>query len=84
MYATVREAAGTAEIALDIADLAEVMDQLGAKLGKPLASMLRGFPNDPEGLVVLINGRNVSGKDARAVKLRDGDEVSIFPPVSGG
>ena len=84
MFATVREMAGTAEIALDAADLASVVDQLGLRFGKPFAQMLRDFPNDPERLVILINGRNVSGHDARAVKLRDGDEVSIFPPVSGG
>ena len=84
MFATVREAAGTAEAELDAANLAEVLDRLGRMYGKPFAAILRGFPNDPERLVVLVNGRNVYGREARATALKEGDEVSIFPPVSGG
>ncbi len=84
MYATVREAAGTAEITLEALNLSEVVDRLEREYGKRMAEMLRDFPNDAERLVVLVNGQNVSGLDAKAVRLRDDDEVSIFPPVSGG
>jgi len=84
MYATVREGAGASEIDLEAASLAEVVDLLERRYGSPLKEMLKGFPSDPERLVVLVNGRNESGRDARAFKLREGDEISVFPPISGG
>jgi MoaD family protein len=84
MYATVREAAGISEVEFDALDLAQVAKWLGDRFGSPMARMLRGFPDDHERLVVLVNGRNVRGPSARQMRFKDGDEISLFPPVSGG
>ena len=33
---------------------------------------------------MLVNGRNILFLDGLATTLRDGDVVSVFPPVYGG
>ena len=35
-------------------------------------------------ITILINGKNIRDMEALATTLSDGDEVAIFPPVSGG
>ncbi len=37
-----------------------------------------------ERLTVLVNGRNILFLDGLSTALRDGDVVSVFPPVYGG
>jgi molybdopterin synthase sulfur carrier subunit len=34
--------------------------------------------------VFLVNGRDYRSLDGYETKLKDGDEISIFPPVAGG
>jgi molybdopterin synthase sulfur carrier subunit len=35
-------------------------------------------------ITILVNGKNIREIEALATLLSDGDEVAIFPPVSGG
>jgi sulfur-carrier protein len=35
-------------------------------------------------VVLMINGKRISGKDWETMVLQDGDELAIFPPVAGG
>jgi molybdopterin synthase sulfur carrier subunit len=35
-------------------------------------------------VVLMINGKRISGRDREATVLHDGDELAIFPPVAGG
>jgi MoaD family protein len=84
MFATVREAAGTSECVLEAADLGELVSKLGRSLGPALSKLLSQLDSDPEGLVILINGLNVDRGSRTKMKLRDGDDVAVFPPVSGG
>jgi len=35
-------------------------------------------------VVLMINGKRLSGKDRETVVLHDGDELAVFPPVAGG
>ena len=35
-------------------------------------------------VVLMINGKRISGRDREALVLHDGDELAIFPPVAGG
>ena len=37
-----------------------------------------------KGYIILLNGIHVQFKGGLEAKLRDGDEVSIFPPGAGG
>jgi MoaD family protein len=40
---------------------------------------VKGFP-----LVVMINGRRIEFLGGLKAKVKEGDEIAIFPPVAGG
>jgi MoaD family protein len=84
MFATVREAACTSEWSVDARDLPDLLDKLGVKFGDKLDAMLKESYKDPDQLVILVNGKNARPGRSSSVALVDGDEVAIFPPVSGG
>jgi MoaD family protein len=84
MFATVREAAGTSECVLEADDLADLVSKMRRNLGPALSRIIDELDSDPEALVILINGLNVERRNRTTVKLRDGDDVAVFPPVSGG
>jgi molybdopterin synthase catalytic subunit/molybdopterin converting factor small subunit len=68
LFAGLRERAGTGR--LDVDDVARV-DDVWAKLG---------LGDEPPGLLYAVNREYVD----RVHELRDGDEVAVIPPVSGG
>jgi MoaD family protein len=84
LFATLREAAGAAQLELDAENLARLIEELRRIHGGRLRELLSEFPADSERFVVLVNGQNVAGQNPVGVRLRDRDEVSLFPPVSGG
>ncbi|MDD1685331.1 MAG: MoaD family protein [Methanoregula sp.] len=40
--------------------------------------------NFREFIIVMRNGKRVEHEDAAAVRVSDGDEIAVFPPVAGG
>lgn len=84
MFATVREAAGTDSITLEAEDVSEALSCLRQKLGPSVKKLIDGLDRDPDRIVILVNGRNPGLSRALSLKLSDGDEVALFPPVSGG
>lgn len=84
MYATVREAARTSEWVVEARDLPDLLNKLGARFGDKLNSILEEYGEDADRLVILINGKNAGLGRSRREPLVDGDEVAIFPPISGG
>lgn len=80
MYATIREAAGVPEISVEASDLEDLLAGLKKLFGRPFARVIA----DGESVVILVNGRNESPRPGVRTRLKAGDEVSIFPPVSGG
>ena len=76
LYATFREAAGKGTISFDAEDL----DGLLASLRGSSSNLAKAMET-AGGFVVLVNGRNTRELRQEFV---DGDEVAVFPPVSGG
>jgi len=75
LFAAAREAAGRTEDTFDAATLGEALDHARAAYGEPFVSVL-GTAR------VWVNGDEPADGDATALK--DGDEVAVLPPVSGG
>ena len=74
-FATLKERAGQPRLALDLDDNATVAD-LKARLGREVPTLLPALPT----ALVSINHEFAFAEDA----LHAGDEVALFPPVSGG
>ena len=75
LFAGHRERAGRSEVEFEVPD--------GATVGSLAADVNRRFPGlteDPDSLVVAVNREY---RD-HLHELRDGDEVALIPPVSGG
>ncbi len=81
LFANFREAAGVKEIEIQSSNVGKLLDSLVEKYPKLKdlfyeEGKLRDYVN------IMVNGRNIRG-DTR-YKLKEGDVVAIFPPVSGG
>jgi sulfur-carrier protein len=75
LFAAVREAAGTGEVAVDAPTLAALLDDLRGRFGATFAERLALC-------TVLVDGA-ATARDAD-VALAEGAEVVLLPPVSGG
>lgn len=84
MFATVSEAAGIDIIKLEAKDVSDILKRLGETQGPAFRRLLNELASDPDKIVILINGRNPGYPRAIVQTLSDGDEVALFPPVSGG
>jgi molybdopterin synthase sulfur carrier subunit len=83
MYATVRDLSGQREVLLDVVDVGGLVRSLSERYGERFRHLLEGSDRG-ESAVVLLNGRNLSLRDSVSLRMKDGDELSVFPPVSGG
>lgn len=81
-FATFREVSGCAETSADASDVAGLLDALVSRYGEPFGRLVRDRQADA--FVVLVNGRNAGQLRGQGAELVDGDEVSLFPPISGG
>ncbi len=83
LFANIREIVGSSEVSLSVGSIEELLDSLVA-----MCPALRGVLFDDGELrpyiTVLVNGRNIRDGDGTRTALAEGDEVAIFPPVSGG
>jgi len=77
LFATLRRETGVRSLCLDSADLDGVVRVLGSRYGAGLLHQL-------ERATFLVNGRNAAQLMGLRTELRDGDVISIFPPLAGG
>jgi sulfur-carrier protein len=73
LFAAARQAAGTSREQVTAQTVAEALDAARVKFGEEFAAVL-------DGSRVWVNGDPAELSD----RLRDGDEVAVLPPVSGG
>jgi molybdopterin synthase sulfur carrier subunit len=86
-FANFREAAGQEQVEVTAAkDVAALFDELVRRFGGRMAEQLyeSGSKKLRETVNVLVNGRGINLLSGLDMKLKDGDVVAIFPPVSGG
>jgi len=75
LFAILRERAGSSELQLDVPDGTSVSGASDA-----LAKRLPAIQQHLSGVAYAVNQSYVD----RATILRDGDELALIPPVSGG
>ncbi|MEM1537582.1 MAG: ubiquitin-like small modifier protein 1 [Candidatus Nezhaarchaeales archaeon] len=88
LFASIRERVGTRIVELKVSEGATLYELLG-ELVKAYPKALKGYLINEAGEVneelnFLVNGINASSLEGLKTKLKDGDAVSILPPVSGG
>ena len=87
LFADLADLAGGKEVAVDVAP--------GDTVGTALDALLDPRPElrervlDDDGTLrdhvnLLRNGTNVANQDGLTTELEQGDELALFPPVSGG
>ncbi|MBC7252912.1 MAG: MoaD family protein [Actinobacteria bacterium] len=77
LYATLRKAAGEKEYRSRARNVGQVLEELRERYGDGVDRYLRGC-------IVLVNGQNVGYLKGKRTKLKEEDEVSVFPPLAGG
>lgn len=82
-FATVRDVMGTGGMTVDAHSIRDLLAKLSGH-GKGAAGLLCVSNLHSGAIVLLMNGLTVSPSGDLDAPFSDGDEVSVFPPVSGG
>ncbi len=83
LFANIQEIVGSPELKLSARSIGELLDSLVA-MRPALQDVLFDNGGLRSYITVLVNGRNVRDIEGVRTELAGGDEVAIFPPVSGG
>ena len=83
LFANLREEAGKAKIESEGTDLKEVINSLIEK-HTGLGDLILNKGEIHPFIHVMVNGISVKDKAGLDTVLYDGDEIALFPPVSGG
>ena len=54
------------------------------KMGKPEKGFFRAVRKGRQGVTLLLNGDRLDVSKARKTVIRDGDELAVLSPISGG
>ncbi|MEM2874730.1 MAG: ubiquitin-like small modifier protein 1 [Candidatus Hadarchaeales archaeon] len=86
-FASVREAAGKPEENLSgVVSLASLLEELVSRFGERMEAELYqpGKKELRPTINILLNGKALKLPDDLGIRIDDGDELAIFPPVAGG
>lgn len=84
-YTILREKVGIDRVELEADNLYEVIQKLKQKFKEPFTSTLCDTKgNVKDYFIFLIDGRTVDRDKFKKTKLKDGQEIHIFPPIAGG
>ncbi|MCQ6962611.1 ubiquitin-like small modifier protein 1 [Methanolobus chelungpuianus] len=87
LFANLREIAGESSLQLDGNNVQEVLFNLMGQYPALKEMIFERTGDEPKlrGYInVFLNGNNVKHMESLATEVRDGDEIGVFPPVSGG
>jgi molybdopterin synthase sulfur carrier subunit len=85
-FARFRELLGT-DIPAEVKDgttLVSLISEIARKKKEGYDAIFDEQGNFHEFVIVMRNGKRVEHEDAAAVRVADGDEIAVFPPVAGG
>ena len=83
LFANLREIVGNPRLVFEASTIRDVLVTLRSE-HPALQPLLCEDGEVRPYITILINGKNIRDMEALATILSDGDEVAIFPPVSGG
>ena len=86
LFATLRRRYGVKEIEVDCdGTLEDLVEKVSEKLGKDLRSeVLKEDGSVRDDRIILVNGKHAWSLGEEERKLKEGDVVSVFPPLAGG
>ena len=85
LYADLRAATGKDEVIVEATSVKDLIDTLVKRFGTDLKEALLNHRGRLEQFYrVYLNKKLVPESELEKTRLRDGDLVQIFPPVSGG
>ncbi|HHW74465.1 MAG TPA: MoaD/ThiS family protein [Firmicutes bacterium] len=77
LFASLRTVAGEKGFLTDAASVGELLREAAERYGEDFAKRLQIA-------TVLVNGKNIAHLRWKRTRLKDGDVVSLFPPLAGG
>ncbi len=84
LYATLKEIIGKDTVFIEAKTVKEAIDNL-IKLYPELSNVIIGENGElKDDYIYLVNGRNIVFLQKKDTPLKEGDKLTIFPPVGGG
>jgi molybdopterin synthase sulfur carrier subunit len=84
LFANLREIVGNPRLVLEASTIQEVLAILQSEHPELQPVLCDEAGEVRSYITILVNGKNIREMGMLATILSDGDEVAIFPPVSGG
>lgn len=77
LFASLRTAAGEKRYFTEASTVKELLREASERYGDKFAARLKIA-------TILVNGKNIAHLRWKKTRLKDGDIVSLFPPLAGG